>query len=243
MLAKVTTSWDDGHSGDLPLAELLASKGMVGTFYWTWDHPEFTCPGPADTQALLDMGMEIGAHTMTHPDLTALDGDQLQWELEASKSELEDYIQQPVRTFCYPFGYFNRTVRNAVADAGYELARTTESFRTTVGPDPLLVPVTMQVFAHGPKTHLAHAVRRGNLPGLANWLIRYGASSDMDRIVSRALDHIQASGGTLHIWGHSWELERYELWGALERLLDLVVERDDIRHVANRDLIPGTAAN
>lgn len=238
MRAKVTTSWDDGHSGDPRLAELLASKGMLGTFYWTVDHPEFTYPGPQETQALLDMGMEIGGHTMTHPDLTSLDDDQLKWELETSKAQLEDYVQRPVRTFCYPFGYFNRRVRDAVRNAGYELARTTEAFRTTTGPDPLLVPVTMQVFPHGKKTHLTHSLRRRNLVGLANWLTRHRAGSDMEEIVSQSLDHIQANGGILHIWGHSWELERFDLWAAFERLLDVVTERGDLQHVTNDALIP-----
>jgi peptidoglycan/xylan/chitin deacetylase (PgdA/CDA1 family) len=238
LVAKVTTSWDDGHSGDPRLAELLAGRGMTGTFYWTMQHPEFTYPGPEETQALLDMGMEIGAHTMTHPDLTRLDPPQLKWELETSRSQLEDYIQQPIRTFCYPFGYFNRRVRDAVAEAGYELARTTESFRTTTGTDPYLVPVTMQVFPHGIRTHLTHSVRRRNLPGLANWLKRHRGSSDMDTIVAQSLDHVRANGGVLHIWGHSWELERFELWDDLERLLDTLADHDDVEYVTNAALIP-----
>lgn len=237
MLAKVTTSWDDGHSGDVRLAEVLAGKGMTGTFYWTVQHPEFSYPGPKETQALLDMGMEIGGHTMTHPDLTTLDDKQLRWELQTSKSELENYVQQPVRTFCYPFGYFNRQVRDAVGVAGYDLARTTEAFRTTTGSDPLLVPVTMQIFPHGMKTHLKHSIRRRNFPGLTNWLLRYRGSSNMDTIVAQALDQVHASGGVLHIWGHSWELERFELWDTLERLLDMLAGRDDLEYVTNAALI------
>lgn len=237
MLAKVTTSWDDGHSGDPRLAELLASKGMVGTFYWTVDHPEFSYPGPSETRDLLDMGMEIGSHTMTHPDLTALEKDQVKWELEESKSILEDYVQRPIRTFCYPSGYFNRSVRDAVMAAGYDLARTTESFRVTAGSDPLLVPVTVQVYPHGAKTHLKHSVRRGNLVGLANWLLRLRGTTDLDSIVSQALARVRANGGVLHIWGHSWELERFELWDVLERLLDSVAHHDDVEYVTNDALI------
>ena len=237
MSAKVTTSWDDGHSGDLPLAELLAARGMVGTFYWTVDHPEFQYLEPQQTADLLDMGMEIGGHTMTHPDLTKISPDQLKWELEASKTHLEDYVQRPVRTFCYPFGYFNRAVRDAVEQAGYELARTTEAFRTTTGSDPMLVPVTMQVFQHDAKTHLKHSIRRRNFAGLANWLLRHRGSTDMDQIVERALAEVHDSGGVLHIWGHSWELERFDLWETLERLLDALAERNDVEYVTNDALI------
>jgi len=237
VLATVTTSWDDGHSGDLRLAELLARRGVVGTFYWTVDHAEFTYPGPAEMRDLLGMGMEIGSHTMTHPDLTKLDDTKLKWELEASKLFLEDYVQRPMRTFCYPFGYFNRRVRDAVAAAGYGLARTTEAFRTSPGPDPQLLPVTMQVYPHGMKSHLAHAVRRRNFAGLSNWLIRHRGTTDLDSIVGRALDHVRANGGVLHIWGHSWELERYDLWDVLDRLLESIANHDDIEYVTNDALV------
>lgn len=237
MLAKVTTSWDDGHSGDPRLAELLCSKGLVGTFYWTVNHEEFTYPGPVVTRDLLDMGMEIGSHTMTHPDLTKLDDAKLKRELEESKSFLEDYVQRPVRTFCYPFGHFNRRVREAVIAAGYELARTTESFRTSTGSDPYLMPVTMQVYPHGIRTHLAHSVSRGNLRGLTNWLMRHRGTTDLDSIVSQSFDHVRAHGGVLHIWGHSWELERFELWNVLERLLETLANHDDIEYVTNDALI------
>ena len=37
--AIVTTSWDDGHSTDLRVAELLAAHGLKGTFYVAFNHP------------------------------------------------------------------------------------------------------------------------------------------------------------------------------------------------------------
>ena len=36
----VTTSWDDGHSLDMKLYNLLEEYGLKGTFYITTDRPE-----------------------------------------------------------------------------------------------------------------------------------------------------------------------------------------------------------
>jgi peptidoglycan/xylan/chitin deacetylase (PgdA/CDA1 family) len=48
--------------------------------------------------------VEIGAHTVTHPSLSALALDAQRSEIERSKAQLEQIIDQPVRGFSYPFG-------------------------------------------------------------------------------------------------------------------------------------------
>ena len=78
---------------------------------------------------------------------------------------------------------------------------------------------------------------RGNLRGLTNWLMRHRGTTDLDSIVSQSFDHVRAHGGVLHIWGHSWELERFELWNVLERLLETLANHDDIEYVTNDALI------
>ena len=37
--------------------------------------------------------------------------------------------------------------------------------------------------------------------------------------VRRLVDHARAGGGYFHLWGHSWELDEYSLWGDLETAL------------------------
>jgi peptidoglycan/xylan/chitin deacetylase (PgdA/CDA1 family) len=67
--------------------------------------------------------IEIGSHTVQHPRLSALSGDEQKEELLQSKKTLEEIIQQPVRLISYPFGSavdFNDETRNAVSAAGYE---------------------------------------------------------------------------------------------------------------------------
>jgi len=55
-------------------------------------------------RSLRRMGMEIGAHTVTHPILTRLDARAAQDEMARSKRELESLLAEPVDLFAYPNG-------------------------------------------------------------------------------------------------------------------------------------------
>lgn len=56
-------------------------------------------------QDLVNNGMEIGAHTVTHSMLSKLDCWQQENELVSSKAWLEDAIGQKVVSFAYPYGW------------------------------------------------------------------------------------------------------------------------------------------
>ena len=236
MTAYVTTSWDDGGAYDARLAEVLADHGVAGTFYWTVESDRFPLPAATDRRDILASGMEIGSHTMTHPDVRRLAPEALSWELSESKRRLEDLIGGPVSTFCYPFGYFDRAARDAVEATGYRLGRTTMGFRTDLGEDPFLVPTTIQLYPHGRRVHLSHGLKERNLRGVASWLTTYRGASDLVRFAERAIDRAVVTGGVVHLWGHSWELEEFDLWDELRSILEVVAGRDGIEYVPNGGL-------
>jgi len=68
----------------------------------------------------------LGAHTVTHPVLASLSSSGQQREIRESRSQLEAFINRPVRSFAYPFGRprVDHTSASArlVAAAGYESA-------------------------------------------------------------------------------------------------------------------------
>ena len=237
MGAYVTTSWDDGGAYDLRLAERLREHGASGTFYWTVDSERFVMPSASEAREILALGMEIGSHTMTHPDVTLIDDDVLRWELEESKKQLEAITGREVSSFCYPFGHFNDRAGAAVASAGYRLARTAMGFRNDLGSDPFQMPVTIHLYPHGRRVHASHAVKEKNFVGLGRWLTSYKAGADLAALTEAALDEMENKGGILHLWGHSWELEEFGLWGTLDELLQMVSNRPGITHVTNAELV------
>jgi peptidoglycan/xylan/chitin deacetylase (PgdA/CDA1 family) len=83
----------------------------------TWD----------DVRALRAGGMSIGSHTSSHRVLQTLAPADLATELRASRADLERQLGAPVTTIAYPVGKSIArfpAVRQAIADAGYELGFT-----------------------------------------------------------------------------------------------------------------------
>lgn len=74
---------------------------------------------------MLQDGHEIGSHSASHPILPLVDEDTLRDEVAGSKQRLEEQLQQPVTSFCYPNGDQDDRVVEAVRQAGYSQAVTT----------------------------------------------------------------------------------------------------------------------
>ncbi|MEF9883310.1 polysaccharide deacetylase family protein [Streptomyces sp. P9-A4] len=128
----VVLTFDDGFA-DLvgPTAEALASRGLPATAYLTTGaitpgRPCLLPPAPMMTLAqaprLEGYGMEVGGHTVTHPQLDTLAPGALRRELRDSKAVLEDVLGHEVLHLAYPHGYNSPAVRRAAAAAGYTSA-------------------------------------------------------------------------------------------------------------------------
>lgn len=64
-------------------------------------------------------GIRFGAHTVGHPRLTELALPEARSEIGDCKKAIEDGLGEEVPLFCYPYGFFNRAVRDLVEEAGY----------------------------------------------------------------------------------------------------------------------------
>ncbi len=56
-------------------------------------------------------GIEFGAHTLTHPDLTRLNESQADYEIKHSKDKIQEHLGEEVKVFAYPYGKYNRRIR------------------------------------------------------------------------------------------------------------------------------------
>jgi peptidoglycan/xylan/chitin deacetylase (PgdA/CDA1 family) len=76
----------------------------------------------------LDRGgtLEFEAHSVTHPNLLAVDDEQAAIEIEESKRELEARLARPVAALSYPAGLFGERERTLAARAGYRVAVSCE---------------------------------------------------------------------------------------------------------------------
>lgn len=75
----------------------------------------------------------LGAHTRTHPLLTAVSWPQAFAEIWRSRRELERRLGHPVDAFAYPYGACGRAVRQFVRLSGFRYAFTTQRQMLTPG--------------------------------------------------------------------------------------------------------------
>lgn len=108
----VVFTFDDGNISDYTTAyPMLLDAGFPATYYLT--DGNIGQPGFMDWQHInLLHEWERGAHTITHPDLTTLDDEQLRSEIGVA-TELQ-------QTFASPFGYYGERELAAIKEAGYK---------------------------------------------------------------------------------------------------------------------------
>lgn len=124
---EVALTFDDGYDdAATQAAPMLRRYGDVGTFFIATGL--LGKPGhlsASDVRALARAGMDIEAHTITHPDLTLLAPVAVQREVSGSRDALRSITGERIGAFAYPSGRFNPAVERAVAEAGYDMAFAT----------------------------------------------------------------------------------------------------------------------
>jgi peptidoglycan/xylan/chitin deacetylase (PgdA/CDA1 family) len=221
----VTTSWDDGHQMDEKLASLLLNYGLKGTFYIAKNLLEDS--GSASLVKQLDKNFEIGAHTLSHPDLTSIPMKDVVNEIKSSKEWLEELLNHKIEMFSYPNGRFNSQVVETVRQAGFMGARTLD-FETSFPKNPFILGVGCQASNGSPLLRLKASLKSGiSLKSLVYW-----------RSNAKLLfDHVLKNGGIWHLWGHSWEIEKNGDWRKLEDTLVYVSNREGVAYLTNGQLL------
>jgi peptidoglycan/xylan/chitin deacetylase (PgdA/CDA1 family) len=142
----VAITFDDGYLDNYEyVLPLFASRGLTATFFVTAGFVEkdldvlarfaqlrATGRGAvrplewAHVRAMHEAGMEIGAHTYSHPNLGRLGREAVRDELERSKEIIEQRVGCRVRSVAYPFGkprrHFTAETTSLVEELGYEYA-------------------------------------------------------------------------------------------------------------------------
>lgn len=200
-------SIDDAHTCDLRVASMLERHRLRGMFYVpATSRGRRGINGLTDKEILLlSKKHDIGFHSFSHPeDIKVIsDPEELDVQVTRGRKELESLIGRPVTSFCYPRGKHSPRVREAVKKAGYAEARTVNVGATTLkGTDPFQKPTTVHV----------HPSREeyGNKP----WW-HYG----FERL-NMALQN--GDEGYFHLWGHGWEIEKFNQWDELDKFLNII---------------------
>jgi len=140
---------DDGYLNNHDQAmPALLEQGFTATCYVVsqllgksnvWDHGIGIEPAAlmdvGQIRAWSDAGLEIGAHTRHHVNLTEGNDTDMATEIKQSRLELEHVLGKPVNQFCYPFGIYEKRHVVMAAQAGYLAATTTHRGQVLKGSD------------------------------------------------------------------------------------------------------------
>ena len=124
----VSLTWDDGRASQIDSLAIQQAHSMPATYYI--NSPMIGTRAYYMTRPQVDQiaaaGNEIGGHTENHLDLTKLSPTDARSEICNDRARLISWYGATAgRSFAYPFGANNASVRGVVADCGYASGRTT----------------------------------------------------------------------------------------------------------------------
>jgi len=157
----VAVTFDDGYADNhevvLPLlqkyripATVFLTAGLVDgdpkvrTRFQQLRGAEVDALAWGQVRELVAAGVEIGAHTYSHPNLIRLGQRAVADEVSRSKELIEDRLDAVIDLFAYPFGkpgrHFDATTVQAVRDAGYHYAASVLYRAVRPSDSPFAIP-------------------------------------------------------------------------------------------------------
>ena len=222
----ITFSYDDGITQDIRLIELLNKYNLKSTFNINSGllsqrgilmrngqrishykiHPE-------DVKYIYE-GHEIAAHTLTHPNLTKCETDEIIRQVETDRQNLSELAGYEVVGMAYPCGGVNNDDRTADIirqNTGIKYSRTITTNQS--------FDVQENLFRFNPTTfHL-----------------------DFEEMMDLGQKFIALKTETpkiFYIWGHSFEMDYgADYWIKLEEFFKLISNKNDIFYGTNKELL------
>lgn len=147
----VVVTFDDGYQDNyrlafpvlrglrIPATIFLVADGLGQSAAWTTEPALAGRPllMHGQVREMVAAGIEVGAHTRTHPSLPAVSAEEdRERETTGSREVLERSLGCPVRVFAYPFGNYDSDVVEAVRRGGFSAACCSRS-----GPNDPVTPL------------------------------------------------------------------------------------------------------
>jgi peptidoglycan/xylan/chitin deacetylase (PgdA/CDA1 family) len=128
----VILTFDDGYRDNytllMPLLEKYKFKAVIYAVTHkaenSWDLKDERRTFPLLTrEQIMEMsrrGIEFGAHSMNHVDLTQVGVEEAWKEIEGSKRFLQELLGKKIKSFAYPYGKTNDAIKELVKKAGFK---------------------------------------------------------------------------------------------------------------------------
>lgn len=224
MKKAVTFSFDDGVTQDARLIEILNRYGLKGTFNINSEllgksgqiirngkEVRYDKISPCDLSCVY-AGHEVAVHTLTHPNLTKLNEEEIVRQVEEDRKRLSLLCGYEVVGMAYPCGGVNNDERVAEIiqkNTGIKYARTITSTYKFDEQE--------QLFRFNPTV--------------------YYIEENFETIIDSFLALESKEPQLLYIWGHSYEMDaEYITWEKFESLCAKLGNRSEIFYGTNREV-------
>lgn len=222
----VTFSYDDGVHQDIRLVELFNKYGLKATFNINsgrlngvnnpWDLGYKVVDKPTVYEAEMPKlyeGHEVAVHTLTHPFLPDLPDEDIIREVDEDRKNLERIMGYEVKGMAYPCGGANNDDRVA----GVIRDNTPIKYARTI----------VSNFSFDVQENLLRF----------NPTVEHNMFDKMDELADKFIALKPDKPQIFYIWGHSYELEKDNMWELLEKFLEKISGHDDIFYGTNSEVL------
>ncbi|MFA7673725.1 MAG: polysaccharide deacetylase family protein [Clostridia bacterium] len=222
----VTFSYDDGVKQDIRLIDIFNKYRLKATFnlnsellgqdgYLIRENRRINHikNSPLDIKKIYE-GHEVAVHTLTHPNLTTIDDEEIIRQVEQDRINLSALVGYEVIGMAYPCGGTNNN--RHVAD----------------------------IIRNCTKIRYARTITSSHSFDLQDDLFRFNPTAyhhdEMDMMFElgkKFIDMKADSPQILYIWGHSYEFDIRDDWSRFERFCRLICDHNDIFYGTNKEVL------
>ena len=220
---KIAFSWDDGALEDQRLFELHEKHNIPGMFFIPTRNREGREVITPEIMRMAESSyIRFGGHTENHTYLTSIPLSEVDKEVLLNKDYLENALGHEIEDFCLPGGKYTPEILDVV-NKYYKTIRTadTMNFKYSGG---ILKPA-FHFYPRGIKSLLGNAVKNKNY-ALAIYVALH-FQTDYFELIESMIKKEANTDSSLMIWGHSWEIENFQLWKKLEHFMTLDFVREN----------------
>ena len=222
----ITFSYDDGVTQDIRLIELLNKYGLKCTFNLNSEllskkgmliregkriaHYKIH----TDDVKHVYEGHEVAVHTLTHPNLTQRDDQEIIRQVETDRLNLSELVEYEVVGMAYPCGGVNNDDR--VAD----------------------------IIKKNTGVKYCRTITTNNSFDLQENLYRFNPTAyhlDFENLMQLGREFVEMKPKepkVFYIWGHSYEMDYgADYWVKLEEFFKLISNQDDIFYGTNKEVL------
>lgn len=213
-MIKIALSWDDGAEEDMKLMELSSKFNMPAIFFIPAANPERKVLSVDDINTISANGFEIGSHTYSHTYLTNLMPERAEEEMISGKDYLEQQLGKDIPHFCFPGGKYNSDLIR-ISKKHFSSVRTADT-GAIVGEDTFIIKPAFHFYERGRLSLIYNSIK--NFSPLFYNILKNISQTDYYKLLIQIIEELnrRTSLSRIIIWGHSWELEKYNLWSQLE---------------------------